>query len=81
MYIAGLKALLARTTIYLLSKAQIAALQQNEAATKVLAKYSDFANVFVFELEMKLSENTGINKHTIELKKGKQPSYWLIYSL
>lgn len=30
---------------------------------------------------MELPENTGINKHAIELVKGKQPSYGPIYSL
>lgn len=30
---------------------------------------------------MELLENTGINEHTIELVKGKQPSYEPIYSL
>ena len=30
---------------------------------------------------MELPENTGINKHTIELQDGKQPPYERIYSL
>ena len=30
---------------------------------------------------MKLPENTGINKHAIELQDGKQPPYRPIYSL
>ena len=50
---------------------QITALQQDEAPINVLLKYSDFANVFSFELAIKLPENKSINKHAIELEDGK----------
>lgn len=49
--------------------------------TKVLLKYIDYADGFLFELAKKLSENMGINKHSIKLEWGKQPSYKPIYSL
>ena len=47
----------------------------------VLAKYSDFANIFLEELANILSERTGVNKHVIKLQKDKQPPYRFVYSL
>lgn len=41
IYIAALKAPLARILIYFLRKAQIAALKQDQAPTKVSAKYAN----------------------------------------
>ena len=60
---------------------QIAALQQDQAFTKVSAKYTDYINIFLFNLATELPENTSINKHVINLVKGKQLPYRLIYSL
>ena len=60
---------------------QIVAIQQKQISTKVLSKYTDYANVFLFNLAINLSENTGINKHVIKLEDSKQPSYRPIYSL
>ena len=48
---------------------------------KIPNKYSDFANVFLKEKALVLSECTNINKHAIELEDGKQPLYEPIYSL
>ena len=62
-------------------QAQVRALLFDEAPTAVLAEYSDYSNVFSAENIAKLLENTGINKHAIELKEGKQPLFWPIYSL
>ena len=62
-------------TIYLAQAAQIAILKQDKAPTQVLPKYADYVDVFSFDLEIKLPKNTGINKHAIILKKGKQPPY------
>ena len=52
-----------------------------EASTKVLAEYSDFADVFSPDLASELPEHTGINNHAIELVDGQQPPYRPIYSL
>ena len=76
-----MKALLSGMMIDLLQKAQIVALKQDEALTKILAKYSDFSDVFSEKKTLMLLEQTDLNKHTIELKKDKQPPYGLIYSL
>ena len=46
----------------------------------ILAKYSDFANVF-FEKSNLMLKQTGANGHAIMLEKGKQPPYEPIYSL
>ncbi len=61
--------------------AQIAALQWDKALTKIPAKYSDYADVFSSDLAIELPENTGMNKHVIELIEGKQPPYGPIYAL
>ena len=83
IHVAALKAPLgsADMTIHPAWAAQIAALTQNEAPTKVLPKYADYADVFWFDLAMELLENTGINKHAIKLPNGKQLAYGPIYSL
>ena len=52
-----------------------------EAPTKVLAKYSDFANVFSPDLASKLPKHTKINNPAIELVDGQQPPYGPIYNL
>ncbi len=60
--------------------AQITALKWDKAPTKILAKYSDYADIFSSELAMELSENTGMNEHAIKLIDKKQPPYGLIYA-
>ena len=47
-------------------------LQQDKAPTEITPKYADYADVFSPDLAMKLSENTDINEHAIELVEGKQ---------
>ena len=81
VHVAALEAPLAGMTIYPSREAQISALIQDEAPIKVLSKYADYANIFSFDLAMKLTKNTGINKHAIELVNGKQLPYRPIYSL
>ena len=71
IYIAILKAFLSGMTIHLLREAQIATLKQNEAPTKVLAKYLDFSDIFSENEALVLSERTDLNKHAIELEEGK----------
>ena len=71
----------ARMTMHPLQAAQITVLKQDEAFIKVSSKYTNYADVFFFNLAMELPENTGINKHTIKLQDGKQLPYRLIYSL
>ena len=61
--------------------AQIAVLKQDEAPTKVSSKYTDYADIFSFDLAMELPENTNINEYAIELQDNKQPFYEPIYSL
>ena len=81
VYVAALEAPLARMAIYTSWAAQISALIRNEAPIKVPSEYTDYADVFSFDLAIKLPENIGINKHVIELQDGKQPPYGPIYSL
>ena len=44
-------------------------------------EYLDFADIFLKKSANVLPDQTGANKHTIELEKGKQPPYRPIYSL
>ncbi len=69
------------TTIYSSRAAQIAALQWAKAPTEILAKYSDYADVFSSDLAIELPKNTGLNEHAIELVEGKQRPYGPIYAL
>ena len=71
----------AEITMHHSQTTQIAAWKQDEAPIKVIPKYVDYADVFSFDLAMKLFKNTGINEHTIKLQDSKQPPYGPIYSL
>ena len=62
-------------------KAHVGALLFNKAPIEVLAKYSNYSNVFSVEHVAELSKNTGINEYAIKLEEDKQPSFGLIYSL
>ena len=52
-------------------EAQIRALLFNKASIEVLAKYSDYNDVFSVEYAVELSKNTGMNEYTIKLEKDK----------
>ena len=69
VHIAALEALLrlARMTIHPSQVAQIVTLKQDKAFTEVTSKYADYTDVFSFDIVIELLENTGINKHAIEL--------------
>ena len=62
-------------------QAQVRALLFDKTLSEVLAKYSDYNNVFLVENIIELLKNTEINKHAIKLEEGKQPSFRPIYSL
>ena len=68
-----------KMTIHRARKAQITLLLAEEVT--VLAKYSDFADVFSKESAEVLPEYTKIIEHTIKLEDDKQPLYGLICSL
>ena len=46
-----------------------------------MAEYSDYSDIFSTKIAIELLENTGMNKHIIELKKSKQSLFKSIYSL
>lgn len=50
---------------------QVAALKKDKALTKLLVKYSDFADVFSEEEALVLPKCTKFNKYTIELEDSK----------
>ncbi len=59
----------------------LAAFQWDKALIEIPARYSDYADVFSLDLAVELPENTGMNKHAIEVIEGKQPPYGPIYTL
>lgn len=68
-----------RGLVYPSRKALIAGPKIEEIT--VSTEYLDFADVFSSNSVAELSEHSGINDHFIDLKKGKQSLYGLIYSL
>ena len=78
LYISFLS-LRSRMTIHLIKKAQIILLLAKKIT--ILAKYLDFADVFLKESSNVLPEQTGANKYAIQLEQGKQPPYGSLYSL
>lgn len=58
-----------KMSVHLTIQAQVKALIFDKAPTKVLAKYSNYSKVFLVKKTAELQNNTGINNHTIELKK------------
>ena len=63
----------ASLNVYPFRRPQISSLIAEEAPTKVLAKYWDFADVFSLDLATELPKYTEINTHAIDLEEGKQP--------
>ena len=57
------------------------ALLFNKTPTEVLAKYSNYSNVFSAKYIVELLENTRMNKHIIKLEEDKQPSFEPLYRL
>lgn len=70
---------LSSNSIYLNKKAQKTFLIAKKV--KIPKKYSDFANVFLEEKTMVLSDQTKLNEHAIKIENSKQPAYRPIYSL
>ena len=64
-----------------LIKAKVRALLFNKALTEVLAKYSDYSNIFLVKYTAELPKNTWMNEYTIELEEDKQSLFRPIYSL
>ena len=67
--------------VYFKKQAQVGALLFNKALPEVPAEYSNYSSNFSAENAAELPENTGTNEHAIELEKGEQPPFGLIYSL
>ena len=81
-FVVHIAALEAQEPAVHLSRAPLlAALQQNKAPNEIPLDYTDYADVFSFDLAMGLPENIGINEHAIKSVRGKQSPYWPIYSL
>lgn len=67
--------------VHTFDQVQIRLLLANKAPIKVLPKYLNYVDIFLFDLVMKLYENTDINEHAIKLVEITQLPYKLIYSL
>ena len=68
-----------RMSIHLAKKVQLALLLTEKVT--VPTKYLHIADIFLEKSANVLPEQTGANKHAIELKEGKQSPYGPIYSL
>ena len=62
-------------------RAQIRLLLAEKASTKVVPKYSDYTDIFLFDLVIELQDNTSMNEYAIKLVEIKQLLYGPIYSL
>ena len=62
-------------------KSRLGALLFDEDPTVIPVKYYNYSKVFLAKYIAKLLKHTEMNAHTIKLKKGKQQSFGLIYSL
>ena len=80
-FVVSFSSTLLNTNIYPFRKSQIVDLIAKKAFTKILTKYTDFANVFSPDLAFKLFKHTRINNHVIKLVNNQQPLYGPIYSL
>lgn len=67
--------------VYPFYRTQIAFLKADEALTSVLFKYTNYVDVFLKDLAIKLLKYSRINDHAINLAKSHQPSYKPIYNL
>ncbi len=61
--------------------AQMATPLWDKDPTKILTKYSHYADIFSTDLRTELPEKIGINKYIIELIEGQQLLYKPIYAL
>ena len=66
-------------TIHIARKAWMALLLAKNVS--IMAKYSDFAHVFLETSANVLPERTKVNEHRIKLEETKQPPFGPIYSL
>ena len=67
--------------IHLLKMVQITYLKANKALIEVFCNYTDFAEVFLSKLVIKLPKHLKINNYAIELVDDKQLLYGAIYSI
>lgn len=67
--------------VYHSCQVQLRLLLADKAPIKVPPKYLDYANIFLFDLEIELPKNTSINEYAIKLVEDKQLLYRPIYSL
>lgn len=83
IYIANLSATLTTLAIQVhpSQQAQFRLLLVDKASISISSKYSDYAEVFLFDLIIKLPKNIDMNEHIIELINRKQAPYRLIYTL
>ncbi len=79
VYVAALSALAMQ--VYPSCQAQLGLLLADKALVKGLFGYSYYTDVFSFDLIIELFKNISMNESAIELVKGMQSLYRLIYSL
>ena len=78
IFVVYIALLISKITIYQAWKAQIALFIIKKVI--ILAKYTDFANLFLKKFAKVLSKSTGINEYFTKLVKSKKSPYRSIYS-
>lgn len=81
VYVAILELPESAMSIYPSRNPLLSTLQQKNALSEICREYKKYINLFLPDLAIELPENTGINKHEIELVEGKKSLYGPIYSL
>lgn len=81
IHIIGLKLSKTAISIYQSRISLLTTLRRNKISIKIPAECVEYLDIFSLDLAKELSENTGINKYTIKLIKGKELPFDPIYSL
>ena len=81
IFVVHVATLLSSMEVHPDQEVQIATLIVDKALVTIPAEYSDFENMFSKKSTVILPKYTEINTYAIDLEKGKQSHYWLIYSL
>lgn len=68
-------------SIYTFHIAHVLALKWDKTSINILAEYTDYVDILLFNLVIELPKNIEINKYVIELIDSKQAFYWPIYAL
>ena len=75
VYIVALDIKSTNIVVHLSWAAHIGLLKVNKTLTIVRTEFSDYTEIFSYELIAEIPKYTSINNHIIELEEGKKPPY------